>query len=367
MKHGYQQQAGFSLMEVLLSTAILAIIMVGLMTAMGTVQRTFVTSRGKTHEFREARQAFELLTRTLSQATLNTYWDYYYAGTKSNVPPATGSSAPSGYVRQSELQFLVGAAADLVSKKATPATHPGHAIYFQVPAGLMADGRSAGTLLNARGYAVRFGSDEENRPPFLREYDIATHWRYQLVEYRPPSERSEGGGSIQQGNMIYAKPTTWFQEDADSNTRVVADNILLLLFSARVADSVASATKQSPWHIAPQYRYNSLDTDNSTAGIDSVRVSADGKVYQGTQHLLPPTVMVTLVVAEETSFQRWINGRQNHEVDILTEAGAPFAEASRYEHDIDMLKAYLNRQKLNYRVFSTSVALRNARWDGRDH
>jgi uncharacterized protein (TIGR02599 family) len=230
----------------------------------------------------------------------------------------------------------------------------------------MADGSSTGSLLNARGYAVRFGNDAEGRPPFLGGYDIPVHWRYQLIEYRPPTERSEGGGATFQGNMIYAKPTTWFQEDSEASTRVVADNILLLLLSPRVAESVATANQTSPWQIAPQYRYNSLDADNSTESMDAVRVTADGKVYQGTQHLLPPTVMVTLVVADEVTFQRWLARRGQHEVNLLGEAAAPFKDAHYYDRDLELLKSYLTKERVNFRVFSTSVALRNARWDGRD-
>jgi hypothetical protein len=30
------------------------------------------------------------------------------------------------------------------------------------------------------------------------------------------------------------------------------------------------------------------------------------------------------------------------------------------------LKEYLTREKLNFRIFTATVAMRNARWDGRD-
>lgn len=353
---------GFTLVEIMVSTAVLAMIMVAMLTALNAVQRTFTFSRARVDQFREARQAFDLITRTLSQATLNPYWDYYYTETQSNVPPVAASGAPAAYVRQSELQFRIDDAAGTFGLTGSPLERPGHAVFFQAPLGLTANGSSLGGLLNARGYGVVFSSDEKQRPPFLSGYSIPARRRYRLMEYRPTAEY-QGVGA--QGDTIYSKPTNWYKQDMATSTRVVADNILLLLFSPRVPDQGPAGSAKSPWWIAPHYHYNSLDADNSTPGIDPVTVQADGTAVQGTQHLLPPQVLVTLVAVDELSAARWAAQRGDNGVDILSESHAHFTDASQYETDLGVLRLYLQKQKLNFRVFSTTVTVLNATWDSR--
>ena len=90
-----------------------------------------------------------------------------------------------------------------------------------------------------------------------------------------------------------------------------------------------------------------------------------GDAVQGTQHLLPPFVTVTMVALEETSAARWAEQNDNAAIDFLQEAGAPFTEAAAYAEDLAALEAWLESQKLHYETFSTTVALRNARWDSR--
>lgn len=354
-------QAAFTLIEVLTSTAILALIVIACMSALGTLQRSFVQSRSKVDQFREARMAFELISRNLSQATLANYWDYYFVETRSNVPPASGSGAPSAYVRQSELQFVSGRASALLGGDGSPSKTPGHALFFQAPLGLTHDGSSLGTLLNARGYAVQFTGDDENRPPFINRDVIPVKYRYRLVEFRPPAEKVAG---VSAGNTIYDKPATWYSGDIKTSARVVADNILLLIASPRIAEQQGSGV--SPWSIAPQYRYNSLDTDNRTDFVEPLAIRSNGTAAQGTQHLLPPIINLTLVAADEVSVQRWVATRGPEAVDILQESGALFYEAAQYDRDLERLSQYLLKQKLNFYIFTSAVALRNARWDARD-
>ena len=90
---------------------------------------------------------------------------------------------------------------------------------------------------------------------------------------------------------------------------------------------------------------------------------SDGTVNQGTQHLLPPLVTLTMVALDEASAQNWAASRSNKAVDILSESGAPFTTALQYSSDMDTLKTYLTQQKLNYRVFTSTLVLRNAQWD----
>lgn len=68
-------RAGFSILEVLAASAVLALLLVAMISMTDQVQKTYRSTVGKAEQFREARVAFESITRRLSQATLNTYWD----------------------------------------------------------------------------------------------------------------------------------------------------------------------------------------------------------------------------------------------------------------------------------------------------
>jgi uncharacterized protein (TIGR02599 family) len=355
---------GFTLLELLVSMAILAILMLVCTSAVDQTQKTWVYARSKVEQFREARTAFELITRNLSQATLNTYLDYYYQETNSNQPPTSGTATPVGYVRQSELQFRTDFAWQLLGSNASASANPGHAVFFQAPLGLSLQDPGLGSLLNARGYFIKYASDESDRPPFVANSGVAPRFRYRLFEYRPPSEQNASAGASFKGDTIYTDPTTWFQDDLTATSVAVADNVLLLLFSPRVSDDAAQATGKSPWWIAPNYRFNSLDRDNSTAAVDPVSVLSDGTLNQGTRNLLPPLMAVTMVAIDEASAQHWNDTRKNQAVDILGEAGAFFTDPASYSSDLGKLKSYLTDQKLNFRVFTATVILKNAQWDG---
>lgn len=352
----------FTIVELMTSTVVLALLMITCISAVDAVRRSVTGVRGKTQQFREARQAFETLTKTLSQATLNTYWDYYYADTGTNTPPATGAATPpSAYIRRSELQFQNGRSAVLLGGEASAARNPGHAVFFQAPLGLTLDQGGLGSLLNARGFAIQFGDDLAKRPPFLEEHAIASRHRYRLVEYRPPAESS---GTLS-GNAIYSRPTDWFRQNLTECSRVVADNIILLVLSPQVSAAAAKTAKQPPHWIAPNYTYNSLDVDNATPEVEPLSLGKEGQPAQGTQHLLPPFVTITMVALDEVSAARWARQTGDEPQDFLKEAGAPFEDASAYEDDLAALEIWLHSQKLNFETFSTTVSLRNARWDSR--
>jgi uncharacterized protein (TIGR02599 family) len=366
------RKTGFTLVELLVSTAVLAVLLLVTLSALETMQRSWRETKGKVNQFRGARIAFETITRNLSQATLNTYWDYHYAATGSNVPPADAASPPAGYVRQSELDFRILPGVELGTGE-TPADLPGQALFFQAPLGLSQSYRGLGNLLNARGYYVRFQSNEDQRPAFLPGGVVPVKFRYQLMEYRPPAEQTSlsagtaaTGGSASaktvQGNTVYTR-ADWFKQDIDTVSRPIADNVLLLVISPQVPPETVEGTGKSPWWLAPRYRYSSRDANNTTPALDKPLVRADGTLDQGTSHLLPPLVRVTLVAGEEGSMGRWLASQGNTAVDICAAADAPFAESRHYERDLTRLKDYLTAERLNFRVFTATVPLRNAAWD----
>jgi len=362
MKRVYSRRAGgrgFTLIEVLTATAILSVLVLVSVSVIGTMQRGYAQTKNKVEQFREARIAFETISRHLSQATLAPYWDYYYSQTGSNVPPAGEPVAPSAYVRRSDLHFISGPAGDLLEGVLSRKETTGHAVFFQAPLGLTQNGASLGSLLNARGYAIQLLSDEADRPPFIHSGHVSFKKRWRLVEFRPPAEK---GGNSTGWNAVFERPSTWFRDGLGDARRVVADNILLLLFSPQLAEG-EGVSRSDAVSIAPRYHYNSRDADNSTSVVDSLRLEQDGTVRQGTQHLLPPLIRVTLVAADETSVRAWTERHRTEELDLLSEAGVRFDEAEQYHQNMAAVEAYLQDQKIQYHTFTALVSLRNARWD----
>lgn len=355
--------SAFTLVEIMVSLAVLTILLLISAQVIGQVQSTWSASNARVSQFREARTAFDILTRNLSQATLNTYIDY-----DSNYIATAGSSAaasaPASYVRNSDLQFICGPASSLVTGGGGSDALPGHAVFFQAPLGVTNSPSLVGLdrLLCARGYFVQYTSDENWIPAFIPPGNSS--FRYRLMEYSPPAEN----------NLIYpagANGTvtqTWFSGAGVSSgsssattipvTRPVADNIVALIISPRrelkpgeeaeTAETQATGTTE----IATNYQYDSTLVNLPTTASPL-----------GTQHLLPPLIRVVLVAVDERSAKQ---------LELFSgSAGSPplgndveesLNNAYELESELADLVSKLQQRKLNYRVFSATVQLRGAKW-----
>jgi uncharacterized protein (TIGR02599 family) len=70
---------------------------------------------------------------------------------------------------------------------------------------------------------------------------------------------------------------------------------------------------------------------------------------------MPAAVQVMMVAVDEESAIRMAQGGQAP--DVLGKSGAAFNAPARFREDLIKLKAYLNSQKYNYRIFSSHVFL----------
>ncbi|NNM30385.1 MAG: Verru_Chthon cassette protein C [Akkermansiaceae bacterium] len=348
---------GFTLTEMLVSMAVLALILVLTTNMVSGTQKTLRTARSSAAQFREARRAFETVTRTIGQATLNTYWDY--------DDPQT----PTQYLRQSELHFVTGPAEDLLDSEDTYT----HGIFFVAPfgfAGSDATGENIGTdpyrnlesLLNAWGYYIKFNDTDDDAPPFIRDLQqgnppvVSVKKGFRLMEYRQPSEEltiykdklrekdNDGRSSFYQ----------WFREELEENSRVVADNIIALVVRPVVSEQDARKSSRDPWWIAPEYTYDSRQFQ--WGGRNDLSLTSRNQV--------PPVLELTLVAVDESSYIAY--ERRNPSSDPRTVISDllenRFKEAEKLTEDLDSLELGLSDLGISHRVFSASVGLRTAKW-----
>lgn len=337
----------FTLVELLVSMVVLSIIMFVSASFVTQTQKTWTQSSARVEQFREARMAFETLTQSLRQATLNPYMTYKYNSGATPTVPASKEEAPQAYLRHSELQFICGPVADLLTS-ASGGVLATHGVFFQAPMGVTErDGYEAlNRLLCGRGYFIMQSDDVAFRPAHVTQ----SRNRFRLWEYRPPAER----------NTVYATTNNgWFKDaageavaasetaDRPSFSRPVAENIIALIISPRVTKVDADLAGKDPTWIAPNYAFDSLDVAGATSSNP-----------QGTQHLLPPVLQVTLVAVDEASAARLAE----EGTAGLVPANA-FKNCSQFETDLASLENSLIGRKANYRIFSSTVALRNSKWN----
>ena len=92
----------FTILELLVSMAVLMLLAVLSQQILGSTATAWKSHKARLGAFEGARAAFDSLTSRLSQATLNTYWDY------------DNPAQPQRYLRQSELHFITGKASSLL-------------------------------------------------------------------------------------------------------------------------------------------------------------------------------------------------------------------------------------------------------------
>ncbi|MCB1086151.1 MAG: Verru_Chthon cassette protein C [Verrucomicrobiae bacterium] len=324
--------AGFTLVELLVAMSILSVLLLLLSQLLDQVQKSWNYSEGRVSQFREARLAFDLISKNLSQATLNTYWDLEYDRSTNTV---------RNYVRQSELHFATMDGSDLGSTGDGQIL--GHAIFFQAPLGFSNQYRNLSNLLTARGYYLVFGGDKRFKPGFI---DAEERKRFRLMEYRPPAEENQiyidGDEERVRGNK--ANYTDWYRYELEKFSNPISENIVAFVVAPRDSIEVGGESGANTFsRIAPDYKYDSAKHTNPLF------------VNQ-----LPPLVRITMVAIDETAAVK-MDATGGDPKNILP-AGM-FRNTSNFEKDVESVKAALSQKGFNHKVFSTLVAIRSAKWN----
>ena len=342
---------GFTLVELLLSVVLVGLLAVLLASMTNSTAFTWRYTSGKIEQFREATTAFEAITRRISQATLNTSWDYHYPNNDTTKPP-------DKYIRQSDLRFISGRMETLTGTS-TP-QRPTHGIFFQAPLGYVDDTDNFGgldNLLNTWGYYVEFGKD--TRPPFL---DALPHPppvrnRFRLMEFMQPSnDLSVYSKTV--GNANY-NGHEWFTDSLNGTAppvHVLAENIIAMVVLPKLSKSEDS----SGIRLSPNFQYD------STFDTQAANPTADPNLNPKNQ--LPPVVQVTLVAIDEASALRMLDADWTA---LSAKVEGLFQDASQFDTDLrkqpggavdNSLESYLISHKLGYRIFTANVSLRGAKW-----
>ena len=345
--------------------AVLSLLMVMVFSMVDSTQKTWNLARSRVSQYREARAAFEALTNSLSQATLNPYWDYDYGRGRYKSTNVNNPTVPQKYQRQSELHFISGPTDELLPEQAQ--FRPGHSIFFQTAGGFGREESSSqlNDLLNARGYYVEYGDDTKFKPSFLGS-ETTPRYRFRLMEYRPPTEnllvylrnlKAQGDAGI---NASEESLRSWFKNQIDSEdgqyqmSRPIADNIIAAFFLPKLPEN---DPRSSSIVLAPDYVYDSREWQHT--GSTAPRVEM-------TKNLLPPLIEVTMVAVDEKSMIRYLQRNDPQVMPPFIPTGL-FKDYSNYDSfidDIEVLKTSLDTAKIEYRIFNQTVPLRGAGWSG---
>ncbi len=389
---------GFTLVELLVSMTVLVLIMLIASQMVEAVAKLAGRTRSRVEAFQESRVAFESMTRKISQAMLNTYWDYEYNN--------GATAAPTGYVRRSELHFLTGLAkhGDPNGQILDPVTGlqtTTHAIFFHAPQGFSSPPQSTGSasasspilpnLLNASGFFLSYDSDLRDRPLFLQSGAgiPAERWRFRLMEMLEASESFRNYDDLEhsqsnptanvnlrqwyQGPLstYFSTPAAGSQSTAPPPVRLLCENVIALVILPRLSPNDIPKNGSAPVQLCPNYWYGSR-------AYASAPGDPQAELW-GNQ--LPPMVQVTMVALDERSasrLQETVAGSDPKQMpetqlglDTLFHAPSSSQSVSitdpafgdKYRADLATLEATLLKLKLNHRVFTTDVSILQAKWE----
>lgn len=381
---------GFTLTELLVATAVFFIILGVVLQLTDQTSKVWRNATSKIQAFQEARAGFDSATRNLAQATLNTYYDYYDS---SNQPRSSKTTAaqlaafvPATYDRQSDLHFICGQAATLLAASPTPIKTQTQAVFFQAPKGYSVQYTDLDTALNACGYFLQFDDGAANVPDFIQNAPgYQKRYRFRMMEM------TQGTESL----GVYQNPTTapndWFVKNAVANSRPIAENVIALVILPKLADRQDDPSSGGGGvSLAPNYNYNSrvpFKSNNDPAWTSAnpafppdaftAYPTGGGTTASSRHHQLPPIVRMIMIVIDETSAAR-LQAANNNGSSIPTAINLSssnlFKDATKLDSDIQAVEDICNAKpgnltgntlKLSYRVFSTDIIMRQAKWSSK--
>lgn len=338
-----ESRRAFTLIEMMVAMAVLVLLLVLVVSVMNSVSSMVRRSSGSIDALAGARAAFDQMSRTAAQATLNTYWDY------------DDPLSPSVYLRTSDLQFLL--------RQNTQNAGYGQELYFVAPEtyATSTDLLSTSGLLNACAFYVQYTGSDKFRPS-----PISTQkYRYRLMFGLQPTEKlglfntglTQGASTTTNRQILQAfwSAHAWTASLANGGVSSLAqyaaplaDNVIALIVWPRLS----GAEDPTGTTLSTDYSYDSqLNAYTLTQGRQPLTAAQ-----------LPPVLQVTMVAITENSALRLDTGSSTPPSIIENALQGKFTQVAKYQADLDALTAELARNHLEYKVFTTSVPLRESKW-----
>lgn len=385
-------KGAFTLLELLVAAAVFLVVVGIVLQFTDQTSKIWRGATAKIQAFQEARAGFDAMTRNLSQATLNTYYDYYNSNNKSRMELAgTGTAAtaalanfiPYTYDRVSELHFISGQAGTLLAASPTPIRTQAHGVFFQAPKGYSVEYQGLANALNACGYFLQFDDGAASVPTFIKDAPgFVPKYRFRMMEMTQSTENLQVYSGTNSKN-------DWFVKNAAANSRVIAENVIALVLLPKLPDRQDDPAKSGKGvSLAPNYNYNSRvpllassDPDWGSAspsfppdGFDAFPSGSTGSVKVTRHHQLPPVMRAVMVVLDEASAARIQGNGTTVPAAIDFSGKGLFVDATKLSEDIQKVEDVCNAksgnitgntQKLTYRVFSTDIIMRQAKWSNK--
>lgn len=323
--------------------AVLIMLLALVVSVMNSVSNLIRRSTASIDALASARSGFDLLNRTAAQATLNTYWDY------------DDPLAPSMYLRASDLQFL--------TQQNTQNAGYGQEMYFVAPETYSArsDLQSSSGLMNGCSFFVQYGGNTQFRPSLLtgQRYRYRLMFGFQPTESlsvfnRPTQNSGETAAAYRARLQTYWNTKSWISTlsnggaSINSSVAPIADNVIALIVWPRrssTEDSTGTA-------LSTDYQY---DSQKNAFTLSSGRQTT-------TAAQLPPVLQITMVAISEAAAQRLDTGSATPPAVIETALQNKFTDVTKYQTDLDDLTTQLANNHIEFKIFTTSVPLRESKW-----
>lgn len=362
----------FTLVELLLSMAILSLLTLSIFEMMKHTQDSVTRQQSRAEEFREARAAVEAMSRTVSSSVMNSYWAYGDYSLANRV----------NYTRQSDNHFISGPASVLLP--GTVEVKHGHCIFFQTSDGTAPLSGNVNNIVGApynlvtcMGYYIDYGSDLDFRPSFIASDSIANpeRKRFRLMEFRLPAQNNilysptlnlNGLNSRSQALRWYQGPYAGSNSISFKDVSVpLADNILAMILQPRyvsvttttLSESASNRNENSVTTTKPSLDYYYDSREKQWGGGNSEKAIAS-------HHQLPPVIELTIFAAEERAYDAAVQKEGDSSVfsSIVNVFADKFTNYTQYTQDVEAASKELIDLGIKHRTFTTNIVLRGSKW-----
>ncbi len=328
--------AAFTILEMLVASTVLVLLLGVVFSTISQTSTVTHRAASKISSFQAARAAFDLMTEKLSQATLNSYWDYADSNGEFLASTNAANFTPKRYARRSELNFLIGNAG---TSPFDGSVGTGQAVYFQAPAGVSTGYDGLGSLLNAVGYFISYGSEDVLPSPFPTPSQ--QKYRYRLMQAIQPAESLE----------VYrdSSGNTWVEKVKDFAVPLAENIIYMAVWPRKGSTEDPEGTELTTPPNGSDYAYDS-------------RLNTTAVPQPDTANQMPPMVQITIVAMDEASAARICTAdtppqKISNALDGLFQK----SNQTQFDEDIRTLETRLADEKINFRVFTAHIPIRESK------